>query len=156
MNTEAELKRLLQERILLLDGAMGTQIQSRSLTPEDFGGKDGCNDFLSVTRPDVVEAPNAATDRQGNVDALGGSAHDVEHDVPILVRCGDVEEDQLIRALRVLGECGRDGIAGVAQIDEPDALDDPTVLDVETWDDPLGQHQPRISRSATSRSMAPV
>ena len=50
----------LRQRVLFFDGAMGTQIQDRNLTPEDFGGKDGCNDYLSLTRPDVVEAIHAA------------------------------------------------------------------------------------------------
>src|SRR5262245_51600943 len=34
---------------------MGTQIQARNLTAADFGGKEGCNDYLCLTRPDVVE-----------------------------------------------------------------------------------------------------
>jgi 5-methyltetrahydrofolate--homocysteine methyltransferase len=42
--------------VLVYDGAMGTQIQARTLTAQDFGGKEGCNDFLSVTRPDVIDA----------------------------------------------------------------------------------------------------
>jgi len=52
----------LEERVLLYDGAMGTQIQAHRLTAEDFGGKrwEGCNDYLSLTRPDVVEAIHAA------------------------------------------------------------------------------------------------
>ncbi len=50
----------LRQRVLFFDGGMGTQIQDRNLTPEDFGGKDGCNDYLSLTRPDVVEAIHAA------------------------------------------------------------------------------------------------
>jgi 5-methyltetrahydrofolate--homocysteine methyltransferase len=45
----------LAKRVLVYDGAMGTQIQSFPLTADDFGGKEGCNDFLSVTRPDVIE-----------------------------------------------------------------------------------------------------
>jgi 5-methyltetrahydrofolate--homocysteine methyltransferase len=48
----------LARRTLVYDGAMGTQLQeqelSGALTAEDFGGKLGCNDYLSVTRPDVV------------------------------------------------------------------------------------------------------
>jgi 5-methyltetrahydrofolate--homocysteine methyltransferase len=56
---------ILQERILILDGAMGTMIQRYNLTEEDFRGerfKDwpldlkGNNDLLSITRPDVIEA----------------------------------------------------------------------------------------------------
>jgi len=46
----------LSQRILCLDGAMGTAIQARDLSPEDFGGDafDGCNENLNLTRPDVI------------------------------------------------------------------------------------------------------
>src|SRR5262245_14054704 len=52
----ALLKRLLGERILVLDGAMGTSIQTLDLGPADFGGPDleGCNENLVLTRPDVI------------------------------------------------------------------------------------------------------
>lgn len=51
-----EINRLLQERILILDGAMGTMIQQRDLSAEDFGGPllEGCNEYLNITRPDVI------------------------------------------------------------------------------------------------------
>src|SRR5256885_11788514 len=50
------LRELLAERILVLDGAMGTMLQQRNLTPADFGGValEGCNENLVRTRPDVV------------------------------------------------------------------------------------------------------
>ncbi len=50
------LRELLSERILVLDGAMGTMLQQRHLTAEDFGGAalEGCNENLVRTRPDVV------------------------------------------------------------------------------------------------------
>ena len=50
------LKGLLQERVLVLDGAMGTSIQVRGLGPDDFGGPEyeGCNEHLIITRPDVI------------------------------------------------------------------------------------------------------
>jgi 5-methyltetrahydrofolate--homocysteine methyltransferase len=50
------IEEILQERILVMDGAMGTMIQNRTLTAEDFGGADyeGCNEYLNLTRPDVV------------------------------------------------------------------------------------------------------
>src|SRR4029077_6222227 len=50
------LRELLSERILVLDGAMGTMLQQRNLTAEDFGGAalEGCNENLVQTRPDVV------------------------------------------------------------------------------------------------------
>lgn len=47
----------LSKRVLVLDGAMGTQIQNRNLTAADFGGAEyeGCNEMLVLTRPDVIE-----------------------------------------------------------------------------------------------------
>ncbi len=50
------LRELLRERILVLDGAMGTMLQQVNLTAEDFGGPhlEGCNENLVITRPDVV------------------------------------------------------------------------------------------------------
>ena len=59
-----QLARLLAERILLLDGAMGTMIQQRGLSEADFRGArfrdhahdlKGDNDLLALTRPEVVE-----------------------------------------------------------------------------------------------------
>jgi len=58
------LGKILKERILVLDGAMGTMIQQQGLTEEDFRGTSflehpsplkGNNDLLSITRPDVIE-----------------------------------------------------------------------------------------------------
>ena len=53
---------MLRERILVLDGAMGTVLQSKDLTAKDFGGADyeGCNEYLNITRPDVVHDIHAA------------------------------------------------------------------------------------------------
>src|ERR1700740_3501689 len=50
------LRDLLSQRILVLDGAMGTMLQQRHLTADDFGGAvlEGCNENLVRTRPDVV------------------------------------------------------------------------------------------------------
>ena len=50
------LRELLRQRILILDGAMGTMLQQASLTAEDFGGPtlEGCNEHLVASRPDVV------------------------------------------------------------------------------------------------------
>ncbi len=52
------LLELLRERILVLDGAMGTSIQALDLSPEDFGGADldGCNENLNLTRPEAIQA----------------------------------------------------------------------------------------------------
>src|SRR5688500_18657183 len=52
----------LQQRVLIYDGAMGTSIQRYSLTADDFGGGvlEGCNDYLVITRPDVIEEIHAS------------------------------------------------------------------------------------------------
>ena len=64
-----DIRDILNERILVLDGAMGTMIQQYKLTEEDFRGerfKDhnkplkGDNDLLALTRPDVLKAIHAA------------------------------------------------------------------------------------------------
>ena len=59
-----KLSEILEQRIMVLDGAMGTMIQRHVLTEEDFRGerfKDhahplkGNNDLLSITRPDIIK-----------------------------------------------------------------------------------------------------
>src|SRR4051812_29633498 len=51
------LQKLLKERVLVLDGAMGTALQARNLTADDFGGAslEGCNENLNLTRPKIIE-----------------------------------------------------------------------------------------------------
>jgi len=50
------LTEALNTRVLVLDGAMGTMLQQAGLRPSDFGGPalEGCNEVLSLTRPDVI------------------------------------------------------------------------------------------------------
>lgn len=53
---------LLAERVVVFDGAMGTNLQTLGLTAADFGGPglEGCNDHLVISRPDAVEAVHAS------------------------------------------------------------------------------------------------
>src|ERR1041385_7916558 len=46
----------LRERVVVFDGATGTNLQARDLGPEDFGGAtlEGCNEMLALTRPGVI------------------------------------------------------------------------------------------------------
>ena len=62
MNTE-QLYNIIQKRILILDGAMGTAIQKHGLTETDFRGQEftnhpvhlkGNNDILTLTQPDII------------------------------------------------------------------------------------------------------
>jgi 5-methyltetrahydrofolate--homocysteine methyltransferase len=52
----------LKDRIVVFDGAMGTNLQVQNLTLDDFGGPrfEGCNENLLVTRPDAVERVHSA------------------------------------------------------------------------------------------------
>ncbi|HEU4768336.1 MAG TPA: methionine synthase, partial [Pyrinomonadaceae bacterium] len=52
---------ILKERIVVFDGAMGTNLQVQNLSLDDFGGLrfEGCNENLLVTRPDAVEKVHA-------------------------------------------------------------------------------------------------
>ena len=45
----------LEQRALVFDGAMGTNIQSYDLSLDDYGGKEGCNENLVMVRPQVIE-----------------------------------------------------------------------------------------------------
>jgi 5-methyltetrahydrofolate--homocysteine methyltransferase len=63
-----DIRKELEKRILVIDGAMGTMIQRYELTEEDFRGErfrdhasdlKGNNDLLNITRPDVIKAIHA-------------------------------------------------------------------------------------------------
>ncbi|MCJ7553723.1 MAG: homocysteine S-methyltransferase family protein, partial [Ignavibacteriaceae bacterium] len=64
-----QLKKILEKRILVIDGAMGTMIQRHNLTEEDFRGErfknhphdlKGNNDLLSITQPEIVKGIHRA------------------------------------------------------------------------------------------------
>ncbi|HEY0096853.1 MAG TPA: homocysteine S-methyltransferase family protein, partial [Archangium sp.] len=73
------LRAALRERVLVLDGAMGTQLQDKNLKAADFGGPEyeGCNEYLVLTRPDVIESIHAAYFAAGadvtETDSFGGT-----------------------------------------------------------------------------------
>ncbi len=48
-------REVVARRVLVFDGAMGTQIQRHQLKASEFGGQEGANDLLTVTRPDLIE-----------------------------------------------------------------------------------------------------
>lgn len=68
-DSSTQLTDLLMQRILVLDGAMGTMIQTQGLTEADYRGErfrewpidlKGNNDLLSLTKPEVIRAIHAA------------------------------------------------------------------------------------------------
>src|SRR5919198_1069215 len=44
----------VRERVVIYDGAMGTNIQFRNPSPDDFWSKEGCNELLVLSRPDII------------------------------------------------------------------------------------------------------
>ncbi|MGH9570172.1 MAG: homocysteine S-methyltransferase family protein, partial [Candidatus Angelobacter sp.] len=50
----------VRERVVVYDGAMGTQIQQRNPSVDDFWGKEGCNELLVLSRPDLIKDIHAA------------------------------------------------------------------------------------------------
>jgi 5-methyltetrahydrofolate--homocysteine methyltransferase len=52
----------LKERIIVFDGAMGTNLQIQNLTVDDFGGPqlEGCNEYLLISKPEAVEKVHSA------------------------------------------------------------------------------------------------
>lgn len=54
-----DLKNICRDRVLVFDGAMGTSFQKLDLSSDDFGGKDGCNEYLNLKRPGLVREIHA-------------------------------------------------------------------------------------------------
>src|SRR5262249_5772606 len=88
----------------------------------------------------VVKGADAAADGERHENLLGNAADHVEHDGPALVARGNVEKDQFICAIGLVAPGDLDGIAGVAQLQEVDALDHAATVHIQTGNDALGEH----------------
>ena len=111
----AALEMLLQQRILVLDGAMGTMIQAYLLEEADFRGerfatwhKDlrGNNDVLALTRPDIIQDLHAAYLEAGEFP-VGSMGPKIEAALDFLERGGK-------QVLITDGEHLEAGLAGTA------------------------------------------
>lgn len=98
-----DLRKILNQHVLVLDGAMGTMIQKYGLADNDFRGERfanhgsslvGCNDVLSLTRPDIIRAIHKEYLDAGadiistdtfNANAISLADYNL-HEVPGLVR----------------------------------------------------------------------
>ena len=100
-------------------------------------------DFVRSCReqpPRVVERPHAPADREGNEQLSRHLAHRVHQRGPTLARGGDIEHDEFVRPLAVIGLGQVARIAGIAQVHKADAFDHATVFAVEARDDAFGEH----------------
>src|SRR5277367_4233714 len=62
----SDFLQLVKERVVVYDGAMGTNIQFRNPTVDDFWGKEGCNELLVLSRPDIIKDIHADFFRVGS------------------------------------------------------------------------------------------
>src|SRR5215471_15099961 len=83
--TMASFLDTVRERVVIYDGAMGTNIQKRNPTLDDFWGKENCSEILVLSRPDMI--------REIHADFLG-------------VGCDVVETNTFGGTRIVLGEFG--------------------------------------------------
>jgi len=56
----ADFLQAVLERVVIYDGAMGTNIQFRNPSVDDFWGKEGCNELLVLSRPDIIKDIHAS------------------------------------------------------------------------------------------------
>src|SRR5512141_728407 len=74
----SEFLKAVQERVVVYDGAMGTQIQECGLSLDDFWGKENCSEVLVLSRPDAIKEIHAAYFAAGadvvETDTFGGSS----------------------------------------------------------------------------------
>src|SRR6202165_3209155 len=68
---------LVKDRVVIYDGAMGTNIQKRNPTLDDYWGKENCSEVLVLSRPDIIRDIHADFFRVGcdivETNTFGGS-----------------------------------------------------------------------------------
>jgi 5-methyltetrahydrofolate--homocysteine methyltransferase len=98
----ADFLQIVKERVVVYDGAMGTNIQKRNPTLDDFWGKENCSEVLVLSRPDIIRDIHADFFRVGcdivETNTFGGSAIVLgEFDLRDRVREINVKAAQLAR-----------------------------------------------------------
>src|SRR6516225_3769990 len=73
----ADFLQTINERVVVYDGAMGTNIQKRNPTLDDYWGKENCSEVLVLSRPDIIRDIHADFFRVGcdivETNTFGGS-----------------------------------------------------------------------------------
>ena len=106
------------------------------------GGIDG--NLIGAGHEDAAgigDGADAAPDGERDENLARGAGDDVGHDLARVARGRDVEEDEFVGPLAVIAVGELDRVAGVTQVDEVDALDDPAAGDVQAGNDALGEHE---------------
>ena len=105
----------LEKRVLVIDGAMGTQVHAADLELErDYLGLENCTEVINLTRPDVVRGIHTGYLAKGcdavETNTFGAMAH-------VLVEFGLEERTREIN--RVAAEIARDACAEYSTKDRP-------------------------------------
>ena len=104
----------MQERVVIYDGAMGTAVQAYNLPLDEFWGKDGYNDILVLSRPDVVKEIHASY--------LTAGADVVETNTFSSTRIVMAEYDMADQVHEVNLGRGEAGARGCFELQRPQAL----------------------------------
>jgi hypothetical protein len=99
----------------------------------------------------VLHRSHSASDRERDEHVVGTATGELRHGLALLVRRRDVEEHDLVRSLLLVANRQLDGVTGVAQVHELDALHHTALVDVQAWDHATEQHQ-ASSTSCPSRT----
>src|SRR5438132_11461718 len=96
----ASFLQFVRERVVIYDGAMGTNIQKRNPTLDDYWGKENCSEVLVLSRPDIIREIHADFFRVGcdivETNTFGGSRIVLaEFELPDKVRGTNVKAAQL-------------------------------------------------------------
>ena len=97
---------LLKERIVVFDGAMGTNLQVQNLTLEDYGGAqfEGCPEYLLVSKPEAIETVHTAFLEAGcdviETNSFGATPHVLaEYQIPEMAYELNVKAAQLAKKI---------------------------------------------------------
>src|SRR5262249_13032279 len=106
----------MRERILCLDGAMGTALFARNLTEVDYGGPEfhGCPEHLNITRPDVIRDIHRAYGEAG-ADSFARNTSGSPPPVPDEFRLGP----RAIGISRIAAKLGREVADAMSTPDKP-------------------------------------
>ncbi len=108
----------------------------------DRGGVDG--DLVGAgveDRAGIVERTNSSAHRERHEELARGAANCLDQRLALLMRGGDVEQDNFVGAVGGVQGSQFGGIACIADVHELHAFDDASGVAVETGNDALGQHR---------------
>jgi hypothetical protein len=126
--------------------ALGTELDGELTHQSGALDRGGVHGHLVGADPQqaagIVDSAHPTADREGDEDLLGGAPGHLDDGVAGVGRGGDVEEHHLVGTLVVVASRQLDGIAGITQAHEVDALDHPPGIDIQARDHSHATHRP--------------